>query len=350
MSVKRPGAATSLLKHTQREAGGGRGRETLVWQSWETIAQGSKSFAAASLLFDLDTRERVWLLYAWCRRCDDIVDAQDKGGKLGAQSDLPERFAALRILTQAALKGQPTAEPAFDAFGQVAWEAGLNMDDAEEVIAGFELDSQDWRPRSEADLMRYCYYVAGAVGLMMAHIMGVAREDRATLDTAVDLGISFQLANIARDLIEDDAAARCYIPTEWLAEEDIEPGEQSKPHHRRALARIAERLIERMELHDAYARQGIARLNFRQRWALFTAARIYNAIGRKVRAAGRHGWHRRIYTSNWEKLRHVLGGFREALDNWPPSAPSAKRWTRGQLPARPAAPQKPTVAELRAST
>jgi phytoene synthase len=323
------------MKHTQREAGGGRSREPLVYQSWEAIAKGSKSFAAASMLFDLDTREKVWLLYAWCRHCDDIVDGQAMGGQLGDQSDIAERFTVLRILTQAALKGQPTADLAFDAYGQVAWEAGLTMEDAEEVIAGFELDSQDWRPRTQDDLMRYCYYVAGAVGLMMAYVMGVDREDTETLDTAVDLGISFQLANIARDVIEDDEVGRCYIPAEWLVEEDIEPGQHTKPHRREQLARLSARLIDLMEVHDAHAKMGIAKLTFRQRWALYTAARIYNDIGRKVRAKGKHAWNSRVYTTRWEKVKHVFGGFREALDNWPPETPKTKRWTRARLPRKP---------------
>ena len=51
----------------------------LVAAAKDSIARGSKSFAAASLLFDPETRERAWLLYAWCRRCDDIADGQDPG-------------------------------------------------------------------------------------------------------------------------------------------------------------------------------------------------------------------------------------------------------------------------------
>ena len=58
-------------------------RKALVTNARTSILKGSKSFALASHLFDRETRERVWLLYAWCRRCDDIVDAQDHGGALG---------------------------------------------------------------------------------------------------------------------------------------------------------------------------------------------------------------------------------------------------------------------------
>ena len=77
-----------------------------------------------------------------------------------------------------------------------------------DLVAGFALDAEEWRPRTEDDLYRYCYHVAGAVGCMMAIVMGVAPDDAATLDRACDLGVAFQLANIARDIGEDDAASQ----------------------------------------------------------------------------------------------------------------------------------------------
>ena len=327
-------APSRIMRHTIRAAGGGRHRGPLVEKSWDIIAAGSKSFAAASMLFDRRTRERVWMLYAWCRRCDDIADGQVMGGELGDQSGLEGKIKGIRILTQAALNGQPTADVAFDAFGQVASETGLTYDDAEQVIEGFQLDAEDWRPRTEADLMRYCYHVAGAVGIMMAVVMGVRRDDTETLDEACDLGLAFQLANIARDITEDDAAGRCYIPAEWLVEEDIEPGQHTKPHHRQELADMAARLIRRMELHEAHARIGASKLRFRQRWAVLSAANIYGAIGREVRDLGTEAWNHRVYTSRLQKLRFVISAFGEALVNNPPAPPEQPRWTRDQLEPR----------------
>jgi len=157
-------APSRILRPTMRQTGGGREREELVEEAGKAIAKGSRSFAVASRLFDRDTRERAWLLYAWCRRCDDIADGQEFGGKLGDQQDAESLVTAISVLTRRALDGQPTADPAFDAFGQVAHEAGLTMQMAEDVIGGFELDAEGWQPHSEADLMRYCYHVAGPSG------------------------------------------------------------------------------------------------------------------------------------------------------------------------------------------
>jgi phytoene synthase len=75
-------------------------------------------------------------------------------------------------------------------------------------------------------MLQYCYHVAGAVGCLMAVLMGVSPEDEDTLGRASDLGIAFQLANIARDLADDDSIGRCYLPEEWLAGQDIPPGQQ----------------------------------------------------------------------------------------------------------------------------
>ncbi|MBD3730520.1 MAG: phytoene/squalene synthase family protein [Sphingomonadales bacterium] len=318
------------MRETPQQAGGGRHRDALVAKAHAAIVAGSKSFAAASRLFDRTTRERVWLLYAWCRRCDDLADAQHLGGELGDQADAPARLEAIRVLTRRALDGLPTADPAFDAFGLVARECGLTEAMADDVIAGFALDAEDWRPRSEADLMRYCYHVAGAVGVMMAVVMGVSPHDDEVLDRACDLGLAFQLANIARDIEEDDRADRCYLPVEWLVEEDIEPGQHMKPHHRGELVEMAARLVALMETHAAAARMGAASLPLRSRWAVLAAARIYTGIGREVLRRGTAAWDHRATTSGWQKAWAVTAALFEALVNRPRRV-ALPRWNRREL-------------------
>ncbi|WP_374408161.1 phytoene/squalene synthase family protein [Pelagerythrobacter sp.] len=329
-------APSRILRATPAQAGGGRDRWSLVEEARESIAAGSKSFAAASALFDPDTRERVWLLYAWCRRCDDLADGQDHGRPIedhapADELDAARRLRAIRLLTERAFEGLPTADPAFDAFGLVARECGLTREMAEDVIMGFELDAAGWRPRTEADLARYCYHVAGAVGVMMAVVMGVPKDDEATLDRACDLGIAFQLANIARDIAEDDAADRCYLPVEWLVEQDIEPGQLMKPHHRPELAEMAAQLVTLMERHEAAAKPGTRHLPLRSRWAVLAAARIYGEIGREVRARGTAAWDRRVVIGRREKLGHVIVALFEALRNRPPVPETMPVWNRGDI-------------------
>lgn len=308
-------------------------RARLVAMAREAIAAGSKSFAAASWLFDPATRERVHLLYAWCRACDDLADGQDMGGALAARDGHEgERLEMIRDLTARALAGEETGHPAFDALGVVAAECGLTRGMADDVIAGFALDAAEWQPRSEGDLMRYCYHVAGAVGVMMAVVMGVSPQDEDTLDRACDLGLAFQLGNILRDVAEDAAADRCYIPAEWLAEMDIPPGQHMHPAHRPALVTLAARMAAMAEAHEAAARLGAARLPWRSRWAVLSAANIYGAIARKVRARGASAWDTRVQTGKAAKLAHVARAFKQAFMP-APSVPLIPRWTRRQLVA-----------------
>ena len=305
-------------------------RPALVDFARDSISRGSKSFRFASRLFDRTTRERVWLLYAWCRKCDDMADGQDHGGAMAVVDDPLERLAIIRDLTAKAMAGEPTGEPAFDCLGVVARECGLTRKMADDVIEGFALDAADWHPRRETDLYRYCYHVAGAVGVMMAVVMGVSPEEEATLDRACDLGLAFQLANIARDIAEDDAAGRCYLPDDWLATLDISPGEHMRPHNRKKLALIGRWLADEAEQYEASARIGAVALPFRARWAVLSAAGIYGDIARQVRRAGPKAWDHRIYTSKPEKFRWVKTAFADAVANNPRPMDRRGLWTRAK--------------------
>lgn len=288
-------------------------RVDLVAYARESIAQGSTSFALASRLFDRTTRERAWLLYCWCRRCDDIADGQDHGGTMSVVDDPMERLASITDLTTRALEGEQTGDPAFDALGLVARECAIPHKYVYDLIEGFALDAAGWHPRTEADLLKYCYHVAGAVGCMMAVIMGVDPDNEETLDRAADLGKAFQLANIARDISEDDVAGRCYIPDDWLAEADIPPGEQMRPFYRARLADIGWWLADMAQDHEASARIGARKLPFRARWAVLSAAGIYGDIAREVAARGQAAWDRRVVVSNGRKLRSVAKALVQAL-------------------------------------
>jgi phytoene synthase len=291
-------------------------RAALVAHARDSISRGSKSFGAASRLFDPETRERAWLLYAWCRACDDLADGQEMGHGIRVLDDAAERLATIRGRTAAALRGEATGDPAFDGFGLVARECGIPEAFAEALIEGFALDAAGWRPQSEDDLYRYCYHVAGAVGLMMALVMGVAPGEAATLDRACDLGLAFQLANIARDIVEDAGAARCYLPADWLTEVGIPTDAVADPTHRERLAILARRLAERAARYEASARGGTPALPWRSAWAVLAAAGIYGDIGREVARRGARAWDERVGTSKAEKLGWVVRAGWQAATRW----------------------------------
>jgi phytoene synthase len=303
-------------------------RAILVEAARQSIARGSKSFGMASTLFDRTTRERAWLLYAWCRASDDLADGQEMGHGMQIVTDPAARLATIRTRTAAALAGETTGDPAFDGFGVVARECAIPPRLAQDLIDGFALDAADWRPRSEDDLFRYCYHVAGAVGVMMALVMGVSPDDEATLDRACDLGLAFQLANIARDIGEDAAAGRCYLPVEWLVEMDIPPGEHMKPAYRKRLAVLAQRLARMAADYETSARVGAAALPFRSAWAVLAAAGIYGDIAREVAKRGEHAWDHRVHTSKAAKLGWVVKAFWQTLRRSGGDERSSGLWTR----------------------
>lgn len=298
---------------------GGRARvdcvgDLLLQSAEDAIARGSRSFALASRLFDGRTRARATLLYAWCRHCDDVIDGQYLGEGVHDWGGTPaERLAMLRRLTDMALAGEATGEPPFDALGRVAAEVELPPRYAHDLLEGFRMDVE-WRAVATADdLLLYCYHVAGCVGVMMALVMGVSAQDHATLARASDLGLSFQLNNIARDVGEDAARGRCYLPADWLVAEGLTPETHAAPEQRTALHRVVTRLVDLAERYEASAAHGVPALRNRQAWAVLSAAQIYGDIGRRVRGLGPDGLDRRAYTRRRDKLIAVALAAPEAL-------------------------------------
>lgn len=288
-------------------------RASLVSQAKASIERGSKSFGQASKLFDPVTRERAWLLYAWCRYCDDVTDGQDHGGPMGAVDDPQTRLAFIETMTARALDGEATGHSAFDGLALVASECDFPRAYPMDLIEGFRLDAASWRPQSQADLIRYCYHVAGVVGRMMALVMHVRADDAATLEAAEALGLAFQLGNIARDIAEDASAGRCYLPVEWLVELGVDPDDVMHPAHLPALARLTKRMADMAAGYEAKARIGARALPFRCRWAVLAAAGIYGDIARTAARLGEAAWDQRITTSKREKIGWVVKAFFQAI-------------------------------------
>ncbi|MEN0088710.1 MAG: phytoene/squalene synthase family protein, partial [Pseudomonadota bacterium] len=168
------------------------------------------------------------------------------------------------------------------------------------LVRGFEMDVDERAYVTIADTEEYCYHVAGVVGVMMAQVMGVRSE--ATLDRASDLGIAFQLTNIARDVIDDAHAGRMYLPLDWLKEQGLESIDPDDPDHRRRLYGLALRLLDRADPHYESAHAGIAALPWRSAWAIAAAGRVYRDIGSKLRQGGPDAWQSRISTTKGRKI------------------------------------------------
>ncbi|WP_343463357.1 15-cis-phytoene synthase CrtB [Pantoea sp.] len=280
----------------------------LLEQVTQTMAVGSKSFASATKLFSGPTRRSTLMLYAWCRHCDDVIDGQMLG-EAGTQyrvEDVQARMQHLQIETRRAYSGAHMDEPAFRAFQEVALTHQLPPQLAFAHLEGFAMDAREAHYETFDDTLRYCYHVAGVVGLMMARVMGV--RDEAVLDRACDLGLAFQLTNIARDIVEDAQNHRCYLPQTWLDDAGLAEKPLADPQYRPALAQLAARLVNEAEPYYHSARAGLRGLPLRSAWAIATAHGVYREIGIKVQQAGAQAWDVRQRTSRSEKLVQLLKG------------------------------------------
>ena len=174
-----------------------------------TIAQHSKSFALASRLLDRRTRDQTAIVYTFCRRADDAIDLS---------SEPAIELGRLRGELDAIYAGRPGDE-VLRAFAEISRERAIPRCYPDELLAGMAMDVAGTHYATVDDLHRYAYRVAGVVGLMMCHVFGV--RDDAALVPAARLGVAMQLTNICRDVAEDWARGRCYLPDELLASHGV---------------------------------------------------------------------------------------------------------------------------------
>jgi phytoene synthase len=274
--------------------------------SRRAMAQGSRSFYLASRLLPRPARASARLLYAWCRHCDDAIDAQVLGQAATAtRPDGPRALALLVEASERALGEGPLDGPPFEALRQVVRDHDLPARYVREHLLGFAMDVAGTPYVTVDDTVAYSWRVAGVVGEMMAWVMGV--RDRGTLDRAADLGIAFQLTNVARDVLDDARIGRVYLPGTWLREEGLEGPAVERPETRAGLTRVVARLLDEADRYYRSAEEGIRRLGPRESWSIESARRIYRAIGTEVRRRGSRAWDERVVVSPTKKLMLVCG-------------------------------------------
>lgn len=255
------------------------------------LAEGSKSFFAASLLLPARVRGPATALYAFCRLADDAVDRDGGTATLARLADRLER----------AYGGRPLDHPVDRAFADMVACFQLPRALPDALLEGFAWDDAGRRYETLADLEAYAVRVAGSVGAMMAVLMGV--RDATALARATDLGIAMQLTNIARDVGEDARAGRLYLPTAWLAEVGLDPDRfLAAPRPSPALSAVVRRLLAAADALYARADDGIAALPRDCRPAIRAARLIYAEIGREVVRAGCDSVSRRAVVSKRRKL------------------------------------------------
>ena len=297
------------------------------------ITKGSKSFSLAARLFDSDTRDAAFFLYGWCRYCDDQVD---RAGMAESREQLERRLAKLSEATRSVFSGAAQGQAVFIAMQYIVQRYSIPAHYALELIEGMAMDARGTRYQTFNDLALYCYRVAGTVGLMMSHVMGL--RDEQALKHAADLGIAMQLTNIARDITEDASMGRIYLPLEWLTEADIAPEEIAAVKNRPKLALVTKRLLQEAQRYYLSGDDGLWHLSFRSACAVAAARHVYAEIGSLLLDKGPSAWDQRSYITFARKLWVILCGVLHVIASMPArlmrpwsAAPIHRVWRHSEL-------------------
>jgi len=280
-----------------------------------SIKKGSKSFALASRVLPPELRDDASMLYAWCRYCDDVIDGQEMGhGQIADyKTGQGERLERLRRDTTDALAGVPTDNPVFAGLARVVKIHEIDHKHPFDLLKGFEMDAEDRVYETVDNVLDYSYHVAGVVGVMMANIMGV--RDEATLDRASDLGLAFQLTNIARDVIDDARADRVFVPQDLLTKHGapIDAANLTKTENWPAAHKAACEQLDIAEQYYQSAKVGIKELPYRCAWAISAALSVYREIGERLRDGGPEAWQGRVSASKGRKIALAMGAAGPAM-------------------------------------
>jgi squalene synthase HpnD len=236
--------------------------------NYGTTASGS-SFYAAMRILPREQREAMFQIYSFCRHVDDIADSDGPRG---------ERLAALqqwRDDIDALYQGHPPAR--LRDYVEPISRFGLRREDFLAIIDGMEMDvPQDIRAPDFATLDLYCDRVASAVGRLSVRVFGLPEADGVQL--AHHLGRALQLTNILRDIDEDAALGRLYLPRESLLLAGITGDDPERVTADRALPRVCGPLAERARKHFEKADEVMDRNRRRRVRAPRIMSRYYRAI------------------------------------------------------------------------
>jgi phytoene synthase len=278
----------------------------------------ARTFAFAARFLPRDRRRAAVVLYAFCRLMDDLVDEPPPGVdpptvrlRLRDWADWLERTGT------GTATGAPVPEPAVLAVALRALieQHRLPTEYLLGLLSGLESDLDPVRMPDYDALRRYCFLVAGTVGLAMSHLLG-ARQPEA-LVAAAELGIAMQLTNILRDLGDDLRAGRCYLPADELAAFGYSSRRLAERAHTgrcddalRALMRFQ---IGRVRRQYARGLAGIPLLPPEARPAILIAGRLYARILDVIEANAYDVFTRRAATSRrakvYEACRTILSSY-----------------------------------------
>jgi 15-cis-phytoene synthase len=253
------------------------------------LAAKGRSFYWARHMLGASHAARATRLYGFCRYIDDLADEA---------VSIEAARRALEIISSSIASGKSDDLVIIDMIRLIN-ECQIDPKIVQELIKGVTSDLDTVRIADEAELLRYCYRVAGTVGLMMCGALDV--HNIKAYPYAIDLGIAMQLTNICRDVAADAEINRRYLPATLLG--DIDPAALINP---KANTQFCTRqcILAILDLADQYYKSGeagLACLPLGARSGILVAARIYRAIGAQLRHQNYDYWTKRAVVSKSSK-------------------------------------------------
>jgi len=247
----------------------------------QIIYENSKSFYWASKFLPKEILKKVINIYAFCRLQDDLVD---EGIKIKDSSELKE------------------LENIIKSYG-VSKNIILNL------MEGINSDKNFKRFKDNSELLRYCYKVAGVVGLMMIKALDIKQSEAKYF--AIDLGMAMQLTNISRDIMQDYKKNRIYIPENTGINKDIISNMTSE--NEKKIKKVVNQIILKSEIYYKSSLNGMRYIPIRSRLAILVSLRIYQGIGIKIIKTEKKFIHENLYVTNIEKTLIVAKALIEFL-------------------------------------
>ena len=239
----------------------------------QKAAQSGSSFYYAFLFLPPERRRAITALYAFCREVDDVVD-ECEDTQIAAT-----KLAWWRAEIDNLYAGRPQ-HPVTRALEPLAPTYAISAQRLNEIIDGMQMDLEQSRYLDFAGLERYCYHVAGVVGLLAAGIFGYRNPQ--TLQYAEKLGTAFQLTNIIRDVGEDARKNRIYLPMDELKRFEVPAADLLNARYSENFTRLMRFQRERAESYYDAAYALLAPEDRRTQRAGLIMAAIYRTVLHEV--------------------------------------------------------------------
>ncbi len=270
----------------------------------------AKNFYYGFLVLPREKRNALCAVYAFMRHSDDLSDTPGMSLE-ERRHKLAEWLEALH----AVLEGKPTDDPVLMAVADARSKFRIRAELLDDLVHGTEMDlmaneAGQVRYRTFEELKRYCYYVASVVGLVTIQIMGY--RDPAAEPLAEQTGLAFQLTNILRDVKEDAALGRVYLPEEDLAQFGLTPEallHQSNGFSPQSLRPVMELEAGRARQFYAAAEQLLPLIDDDAQPALWTLVTIYRRLLEKIAERQYDVFSERVGLTLGEKLKILWKGF-----------------------------------------